>query len=72
MLCRVTVIRTDVSEECVFFIIRVNRMSNLGTLAGCKEIIFPRRVLQLLVSANVVLSRSLRLDDEGAKFFRNI
>jgi hypothetical protein len=31
MLCRVALIRTEVSEECIAFIVRVTRISELGT-----------------------------------------
>jgi hypothetical protein len=33
ILRRVAILRTDVSEECVAYIIRVTRISELGTLA---------------------------------------
>jgi hypothetical protein len=34
MLCRVAIIITDVSEECIACIIRVTRIGELGTLAS--------------------------------------
>jgi hypothetical protein len=52
MLHRVTVVRTDISEERIASIIRVTRTSELGkTLAA-----FIRSVLPLLVTTNVVPS----------------
>jgi hypothetical protein len=47
MLRRVDLVRTDVSEESVAYIIRVITIGELGTE------IFPRSVLQLLITANV-------------------
>jgi hypothetical protein len=50
MLRRVTLLKTDVSDELSASIIRVTRISELGTLA------VSRNVRQLLVTANVVPS----------------
>jgi hypothetical protein len=49
MLRRVALVTTDVSEELSASIIRVTRISGLGTLAVTSN----RCVLQLLVTANV-------------------
>jgi hypothetical protein len=64
MLRRVTLVRTDVSEELSVSIIRVTRIGELGTLAVTssrrtlrKNII--RSVRRLLVTANVVPSSTI-------------
>jgi hypothetical protein len=69
MLCYVAVVRTDVSEERNASIIRVTRISELGTTLAVTTnhsmlrrniivtvIVFIRSVLWLLVTANVVPS----------------
>jgi hypothetical protein len=58
MLRRVTLVRTEVSEECSASFIRVTRICELGrTLAVTDyDIIFIRRVFRLLVIAKVVPS----------------
>jgi hypothetical protein len=60
MLRRVVLIRTDVSEEHISSIIKVTRISELGTTLAVTSnrsgVIFLRSVLQLLVTANVVPS----------------
>jgi hypothetical protein len=62
MLCRVAIVKSDVSEVLSAFIIRVTGIGELGTLGG------------LLVTANVVPSSPIHChpDDGGAKFLRNI
>jgi cytochrome c oxidase subunit IV len=54
MLCRVTRVRTDVSEELKASIIRVTRIGKLGTTLA--HFVFLRSVRRLLVTANVVPS----------------
>jgi hypothetical protein len=64
MLCRVVVVRTDISEELSPSFIRVARIGELGTMLAVTS--NQRRVHQLLVTASVV-------PDEGsAKFFQNV
>jgi hypothetical protein len=53
MLCSVSLVRTDVSEELSASIIRVTRVGELGTTLAEN---FLRSVLPLLVTANVVPS----------------
>jgi hypothetical protein len=54
-LCRVAVVRTDVSEERIVSIIRMTRIGGLRTtLARCEEMF--RSVLRLLVTDNVIPS----------------
>jgi hypothetical protein len=63
MLHRVALVRIDVSEEPIVSIIKVTRISELGTMLAVtinlsalgRNIILPN-VLQLLVTANVVRS----------------
>jgi hypothetical protein len=65
MLCRVALVRTDVSEELRASFIRVTRIGELGkmlvltskrrTLRTC-ELVFLRSVHRLLVTASVVSS----------------
>jgi hypothetical protein len=50
MLCRVALVRTDVSDESIASIIRATRIVELGTMLAVTS------VLRLLVAANVVLS----------------
>jgi hypothetical protein len=50
MLCRVGLFTTDVSGERIISIIRATRIGELGTTLAV------RRILQLLVTDNVVLS----------------
>jgi hypothetical protein len=57
MLRHVALIRTDVSEELSVSIIRVTRISELGTLAVTSNRRRLRRVRRLLVTANVRSSR---------------
>jgi hypothetical protein len=63
MLGRVALVRTDISEEHSASIIRVTRISELGTLAvtsdRSKHIVFLRSVLWLLETANVVPSSQI-------------
>jgi hypothetical protein len=57
MLRRVSLVKTDVSEERITSIIRATRIGELGTtLALTGDRIFLRSLLQLLVIANVVPS----------------
>jgi hypothetical protein len=51
MLCRLALVRTDVSEECSASIIRVTRISELRTTLAVTS-----SVRRLLVTANVVPS----------------
>jgi hypothetical protein len=46
MLCHVAIVRTDVSEECIMSIIRVERISEVGTVLAVN--------LQLKHTANIV------------------
>jgi hypothetical protein len=56
-LCRVALIRTDVSEELSASFIRATRISELGTmLALTSNQIFLRSVRRMLVTASVVPS----------------
>jgi hypothetical protein len=55
MWCRVVLVRTDVSEECIASISRVKRISELGTTLAITSN-FLHSVLQLLVIANVFRS----------------
>jgi demethoxyubiquinone hydroxylase (CLK1/Coq7/Cat5 family) len=48
MLCRVGLVRTDVSEECSASIIRVTRIGELGTLA----VISNQHMLQRATQSN--------------------
>jgi hypothetical protein len=50
ILCRLALIRTDVSEELSAFFIRVTRIAELGTTL----VVFLRTVHLLLVTASVV------------------
>jgi hypothetical protein len=52
MLCRVAIVKTDVSEEHRTSFIRVTRIGELGTTLA----VFLRSVRRLLVTANVVPS----------------
>jgi hypothetical protein len=54
MLCLVALVRTDVSEELCASIIRVIRISELGT--SKKYLVFLHSVRRLLVTANVAPS----------------
>jgi hypothetical protein len=55
ILCRVAVLRTDVSEDLIAFIIRVTRIGELRTtLAVTDNQSTLRRRNQLLATANVV------------------
>jgi hypothetical protein len=61
LLRRVALVRTDVSEEHIASIIRVEGMRELDTLLPSSlllsiQLVFLRSVLQLLVTANVVPS----------------
>jgi hypothetical protein len=56
MLRRVTLVRTDVSEELSATIIRMTRIGELGTM---KKFVFLRSMRRLLVTANVVPSSSI-------------
>jgi hypothetical protein len=51
MLCRVALVRTNVSEELSASFIRVTRISELGTMLA---VTFLRNVCRLLVTASVV------------------
>jgi hypothetical protein len=64
----VAFIRTDVSEEVIASIIRVERISELRTtliVTGNWNTAFPRNVLQFLVTVNVALHSYRR---ENLKF----
>jgi hypothetical protein len=52
MLRRISLVRTDVSEECIASIIRVTGIGELGTTLAA--VVFLRSVLPLLVTASVV------------------
>jgi hypothetical protein len=54
MLRRVVLVRTDGSEECIAFIIRVTRIGELGTLAVTGNRRMLRSNLRSLVTVNVV------------------
>jgi hypothetical protein len=69
MICRVALVRTDVSEERIAFIIRVTRIGNLGTLAVTSN---RHSMLQLLVTAKVPSSPIRHPDDGSDMFLRNI
>jgi hypothetical protein len=58
MLRRVALVRTDVSEECSAFFIRVTRIGELGTTLGVTSntTVFLGSVRRLLVTASVVPS----------------
>jgi hypothetical protein len=57
MLRRVALVRTDVSEELTASFIRATRIGELGTtLAVTSNLVFPRCVRRLLVTAGVVPS----------------
>jgi hypothetical protein len=62
MLCHVALVRTDVSEELSASIIRVTRVSELGTMLTVTSnqrmlrLVFLRSVCRLVVTANVVPS----------------
>jgi hypothetical protein len=53
ILCRVALVRTDVSEEHSASIIRVTRIGELGTLAVTSNRRMQRRNAKWLVAANV-------------------
>jgi hypothetical protein len=56
MLCRMALVRSDVSEERITSVIGVKRISELGTmLITTNNIVFLRSVLRLVVTVNVVL-----------------
>jgi hypothetical protein len=59
MLRRVTLVRTDVSEERSASFIRVTRIVGVGTLAVARYFVFLRGLRRLLVTANVVPSSSI-------------
>jgi predicted DNA repair protein MutK len=71
-LRRVPLVRIDVSEELSASIIRVTRISKIGTTLVIT--VFLHSVRRLLVTANVVTSSPIlvNLDDGGAKFLRNL
>jgi hypothetical protein len=68
MLCRMALVRTDVSEECSASSIRPTRIGEIGTMlalkngvfwdvtprGSCKNLVFLRSVLRLLVAVSVV------------------
>jgi hypothetical protein len=58
MLGHVALVRIDVSEERISFIIRVTRIGEVGTKLAVTNncVIFLRSVRRLLVTANVVPS----------------
>jgi hypothetical protein len=60
MLPRVALVRTDVSEELTAYIIRVTKISELGTLAAISN----RRT--------ITFTNSCHLVERGAKFLRNV
>jgi hypothetical protein len=75
-LRRVTLVRTDVSEELGASFIRVTRIGELGTTLAVtnNRRTFLRSVRRLLVTANVVPSftDSCHPDGGGAKFLLNV
>jgi thermostable 8-oxoguanine DNA glycosylase len=75
MLGRVTLVRTDVSEELSASFIRVARRGELGTkLAVTSKGPTLRILCRLLVTANVVPSSPIlvTLMKEASKFLRNV
>jgi hypothetical protein len=57
MLCRVALVRTNVSEELSAFFIRVTRVGELGTtLAVTSNLVFLCSMHWLLVTASIVPS----------------
>jgi hypothetical protein len=64
MLCRVALVRTDVSEELSPSFIKVTRIGELGTTLAATSnrrthLVFLRSVRRLLVTVSVVLSSSI-------------
>jgi hypothetical protein len=60
MLCRVALVRTDVSEESIAYIIRVTKISELElvTAAYCEEILLTL-IMEAIISAETsVLTRT--------------
>jgi hypothetical protein len=57
MLCRVALVRTDVSEEFSASFVRVTRISEIGTTLAVtcnrRKLLFLRNMRRLLVSASV-------------------
>jgi hypothetical protein len=56
MLCRVSLVRTDVSEKRIASIISLTIIGELVTTLAVEELVFLLSVLLLLVTANVVPS----------------
>jgi hypothetical protein len=71
-LRHVVLVRTDVSEDLSYSIIRVTRMGELGTLTITLTSVFLRSALRLLVTATFLVHRFFSPDDGGAKFLRNV
>jgi hypothetical protein len=65
MLCRVALVRTDVSEELSASFIRVTRIGELGTALAVTS---NRSTLRTLF----LVHRFFHPDDGGAKFLRNV
>jgi hypothetical protein len=77
MLRRVTLVRTDVSEELSAFFIRLTGIGELRTtlaVTSNRRGIFFRSVRRLLVTASVVPSSPIHChrDEGGAEFLRNV
>jgi hypothetical protein len=75
MLCRLTVVRTDDSEKSSSSIIKVTRIGELGTTLAetSNPHMLRRKIIQLLVNANVVPSKPILFtDDGGATILPNI
>jgi hypothetical protein len=68
MLRRLALLSTDVSEKLSASFIRVTRIGELGTTLA----VFLRSVHRLLVTASVVPSLPILVDEGGAKFHRNV
>jgi hypothetical protein len=55
----VALVRTDISEQLIASIIRVERISDIWTTLAVTSNVLLRSVLQLLVTANVVLTSTI-------------
>jgi hypothetical protein len=59
MLRSVALVRTDISDEYIASITRVTRIGELRTSAVASNRLFLYSMLQLLVTANIVLSSTI-------------